>query len=370
MREKSNNTHQLVNMNRYAVIIAGGKGERFWPQSRLSRPKHLLPIVGNKEMLLQAIDRFEGFIPDENIIIITNAEQVEAINSLCPNIKKENIFAEPIGRDTAAAVALATLIIKSKNPHAIFAILPADHVINDTIAFRNCIEQAYSVAEKYPSLITLGIKPTIPATGYGYIQKGNSIGERTFSVKRFVEKPNKESAQKYLDSGDYLWNAGMFIWKVETIENALIEHCHDLYKKMQPLETILKNGGNFSTTLKEIYLGLEKISIDYAVMEKAENVFTIEATFDWDDVGEWPAIERHSEADSQGNVVRGNAILSESNRNIVLNENGHLTAVLGIDDLIIIQTKDATLICPKNKSQEIKALVQKISADPKTASCT
>lgn len=358
------------NKNKYTVIIAGGRGERFWPQSRLSRPKHLLPIVGEKSMLNQTMDRLQGLIPTNNIYIITNKEQVDAVKTLCPNIPPENIVAEPVGRDTAAAIALAAKLIKAKNPQGIFSILPADHIVRDTQEFRSCLLKAYEAAQKYRALVTIGIKPTNPATGYGYIQTEKELERDVFEVKRFVEKPNIEKAQEYLNEGNYFWNGGIFVWQVETIEAALSKQCPEIYTRFEKLEKKDISPEERDLILQEIYPPLKKISIDYAVMEKAQNVITVKAKFDWDDVGEWPAIERHFAPDSSGNVVKGNAIVRDAHRNIVINEDGHLTAVLGVEDLIIVQTKDATLICPKNRAQEIKALVKQITTHPEHASRT
>lgn len=355
--------------NRYVVIMAGGKGERFWPQSTLSRPKHLLPIVGEKAMLVQTIDRLEGVAPLENVLIITNAEQVASVKELCPDLSAEQIIGEPVGRDTAAAVGLATFLIKQKNPAASFAILPADHVIHDHQNFANTLNFAFSQAEERDTLVTVGIDPDYPATGYGYIHKGEQLqdaGEdQLFAVQRFVEKPDLETAQSYIDSGEYFWNAGMFVWQVQAIEAALQEFTPSLHKALAQLSEALASGENFDLVLEKEYPQLEKISIDYAVMEKAQNVTTIPARFDWDDVGEWPAIERHHEKDAAGNTNRAQVVAHSSNNNIIVGENDHLIALVGVEDLIVVQTKGATLICHKDKAQDIKQVVQAIGKDQK-----
>lgn len=352
--------------NRFLVIMAGGRGERFWPQSRLRRPKHLLPIVGKKPMLTQTVDRAEGVVPFNNIFIITNREQRDAVIEAVPGLPPENIVAEPVGRDTAAAVGLATTLVKFRNPDAVFALLPADHVIHDEKEFRNILGKAFEAAEKDSVLVTIGIAPTAPATGYGYIQLGETDADETvFPVKRFVEKPDLETAKTYLQSGDYFWNAGMFIWQVKSIEQALADHAPEICAEINQIELGLAAGKELDDLLEEVYPKIQRISIDYAVMEKAKNVVMVKATFDWDDVGSWPAIARHFPADDSGNVARGEVLLEGSTGNIVVSEGEHLIAAVGVDDLIIIHTKDATLICRKDQAEEIKKVVTKIGDENK-----
>lgn len=353
--------------DRYAVIMAGGKGERFWPASRLARPKHLLPIVGEKPMLTQTVDRLVGFIPAENIIVITNGEQLEGVREVCPMLPETNIVAEPVGRDTAAAVGLAMLLVKERNPTACMAMLPADALINDLESYQSALDTAFKVAESSLSLITLGVQPTEPATGYGYIQCGpvkDVIDNRDiFSVRQFKEKPDLETAKLYLQSGEYFWNAGMFVWSVDAISAALAEFTPELKKGLDEIEEGMKAGKDLVELLGELYPHLEKISVDFAVMEKAKNVLTLAATFDWDDVGAWPAIERHFPADRAGNVNKGEARFLECSNNIVVSGEDHFVALVGVDDLIVVNTGDATLICSKDKAQKIKALVQSLGAD-------
>ncbi len=355
--------------NRYLVIMAGGRGERFWPQSRLQRPKHLLPIVGAKPMLTQTADRLEGLVPPENIFVITNREQREAVLEVVPNLPPENVVAEPVGRDTAAAVGLAAILVRRRNTNAVFGILPADHVIHDHQAFRAVLSQAFAAAESEPVLVTLGIPPTEPATGYGYIQRGEVVnqaeGRAVYRVRRFVEKPDLEKARQYLESGEYLWNAGMFVWRVSEIERALAEHAPDLREGLGEIDAKLEAGEELDRVLGDIYPKLKKISIDYAVMEKATNAVTIEASFDWDDVGAWPAVARHFETDASGNVARGEVVMEGASGNIVVSGGDHLVAAVGVEDLIIIHTPDATLVCRKDQAQEIKKVVSQLGGDPK-----
>ncbi|WP_269523732.1 mannose-1-phosphate guanylyltransferase [Coraliomargarita parva] len=352
---------------RYVVIMAGGRGERFWPESRLARPKQLLPIVGEKAMLAQTVDRLKGLVEPDAVFVITNAEQRDAVLEVCPELDPAKVIGEPMGRDTAAAVGLATVLVRRESPDAVFAMLPADAVIHDAAGLRSTLESAFQVAEAQPVLATIGITASFPATGYGYIQQGDPLGDfagRTvFQVKRFVEKPDQSTAEGYLAAGGYFWNAGMFVWSVPSIVAELEKSTPSLWTALQAIDQGLKAGEGLDPLLATHYPALEKISVDYAIIEKAANVVMVESGFDWDDVGEWPAVARHYPEDASGNVVRGLAELEDASGNIVYSrDSGHLVALLGVQDLIVVKTGDATLVCHKDKAQEIKALVKKVGA--------
>jgi mannose-1-phosphate guanylyltransferase len=352
---------------RYVVIMAGGRGERFWPVSRQARPKQLLPIVGDKPMLTQTVDRLSGLVDPANVFVITNAEQRDAVLEVCPDLDPDKVIGEPVGRDTAAAVGLAAILVRREDPAATFAMLPADAVIHDAAGLRATLETAFQAAEAQPVLTTIGITAEFPATGYGYIQQGEKLGDyagrEVFNVQRFVEKPDQETAEAYLQAGDYFWNAGMFIWSVPSIIAELEKNTPTLWAALQVIESGLEAGQELDALLREHYPKLEKISVDYAIIEKATNVVMVESGFDWDDVGEWPALARHYPADESGNVVRGTAELAHAKGNIVYSpDETHLIALLGVEDLIVVKTDDATLICHKDKAQELKALVKTIGA--------
>lgn len=354
--------------NRYVVIMAGGKGERFWPQSRLKRPKQLLPIVGEKPLLTQTVDRLSGLVPPENILIVTNEEQKAAVIDICPMLPEANIIGEPVGRDTAAAVGLSMVLVKQRDPEGVFAMLPADHVIHDDDGFKKIVAASFEAAEKESVLVTIGISPEFPATGYGYIHRGDAWteidGRTVYHVKAFKEKPDEATAKSYVDSGEYYWNAGMFVWTVQAIGAAFAEFTPGLNSALGKIDDALTAGQPLANVLNEQYPSLEKISIDYAVMENAKNVVTMESAFDWDDVGEWPAVARHFAADAAGNVVKGHGMVHGGEGNIVISPEGHLTAIVGADDLIVVRTEDATLICPKSKAQDIKHLVKSLGDHP------
>lgn len=348
--------------------MAGGRGERFWPQSRLATPKHLLPIVGEKSMLAQTVDRVTGVVPVANIFVLTTQAQLEGCRAACPGLPAANVVAEPMGRDTAAATGLAMLLVKQRNPTAAFAMLPADHVIHDTAEYGKLLNVAFEAAEAEDVLVTMGIKPTEPATGFGYIQQSGpwrKIGGRdVFAVKRFVEKPDLATAQGYVSSGEYFWNAGMFVWRVPVVEAAFKAHATELYAGLAQLEAAANTAGGWAKALAELYPTLKKISVDYALMEKSTNVVVVPATCDWDDVGAWPAIAKHFQPDAAGNVLRGPAMVEDGRDNIVVSADGHLTAVVGASDLIVVHTPEATLVVPKDRAQDIKALLERLKQDP------
>ena len=353
--------------NRYAVIMAGGRGERFWPESRLARPKQLLPIVGDRPMLAQTVDRLAALLPIENVFVITNTEQRAAVLEICPSLDPAKVIGEPVGRDTAAAVGLATILVRREAAGAVFAMLPADAVIHDAAGLCSTLESAYVVAESRPVLATIGITATFAATGYGYIQRGALLGDfagrEVFDVARFVEKPDEPTAAAYVAAAGYFWNAGMFVWSAASIAAELKRNTPALWSALQAIDSGLAAGRPIDDLLARYYPSLEKVSVDYAIIEKASNVVMVESGFDWDDVGEWPAVARHYPADARGNVVRGCAQLQDASDNIVFSRDAsHLVALLGVKDLIVVKTDDATLVCHKDQAQEIKSLVHAIGA--------
>jgi len=353
--------------NTYALILAGGSGTRFWPLSRNNRPKQLLDLFGTGSLLEQTIMRLDGLVPFENILILTNSLQEDAVRSLATMLPPENIFAEPCKRDTAPAVALGIGLIAARNPNAVMMVLPSDQLIQNTEAYHGIMRDALTTAEKSNGLITIGIKPTWACPSYGYIERGEraSIPGLTcinppVEVKRFREKPNAELAEQFLAQGRFSWNAGMFVWSLPTVINQLATHAPELSGFISEL----RQSKDIQATVNAQFPNLTPTSIDYALMEGADRVLNIEATFDWDDVGSWVSIATYLQ--KHGNENRANEPITEidSENNIVFNARpGTHIALLGVDDLIIVQTPDALLIANRHQADSIKKLSDLLPAE-------
>ena len=344
---------------RYAVIMAGGAGQRLWPLSRTQRPKQLLPLLAGKNLLGMAVQRLEGLFESENILVITNAEYAAQVAEALPALPEENIVGEPIGRDTANAIALGAEILAARDDNATMTVFTADHVIRPQDQFAAAVRTACDAAEANDeALLTFGVRPTWPHPGLGYIHCGGVISDGLHEVQGFREKPDHATARQYVESGQYYWNSGMFVWQVKAIRSALSEFLPDSMGKLAPVARALRDGNDCAPLLADIYPQLESISIDYAVMEKARKVLMVELNCEWLDVGSWPALETVTKLDEAGNVVVAeNATMLDSFRNVIVTEDDHLIAVLGIDDCIVVHSPDATLVCNKSDSQRLKELV-------------
>jgi mannose-1-phosphate guanylyltransferase len=347
----------------YALILAGGSGERFWPLSRRARPKQLLRLISNKTLLEDTLSRLEELVPAERILILTNAEQESAVRKLLGNFPKENIVAEPAKRDTAAAVALGTGWVAARDHSAIMAVLPADHVIKNRTAFQETLALAADTAEETSGLVTIGIKPTWACPGFGYVELGKAVHLRkrpdndvVHRVLRFREKPNLDLAESFLRKGNFRWNAGMFVWSVPIVLREFNRHAPELADFISQVRA----PENFQKALRERFNNLPRISFDYAIMEKAERVFVVEASFDWDDIGSWRAVANYFEKDRQGNAANRSITAVDSSNNIVFEEDGTSVALLGVHDLIVVRTPDALLICHRHEAERIKDLIGKI----------
>jgi mannose-1-phosphate guanylyltransferase len=351
----------------YAVIMAGGRGERFWPLSTLKTPKQTLSLIGDQTLLSMSIERVEGLIPPERILVITSAELVEPICEAAPELPRENVIGEPSGRDTAAVCALAAAIVKSRDPEGVVCTLTADHVIKDLDLFKTTLTESVNVALKNDVLITIGIQPHFPSTGFGYIETSdvfNNEGETEFlQAVRFVEKPDLETAESYLDAGNFFWNSGMFVWSAGSILKAFETHQPQLAEMAARMEQVVDTD-KFDAKLEEEYGQLDRISIDYAIMEKSSNIITAKGVFRWHDVGCWTALEEHIDPDSTGNVIAGELVTLESANNVVYSKE-RLTALIGVEDLVVVQAPNATLICHKDKVQDVKKMVKLIADEGK-----
>jgi mannose-1-phosphate guanylyltransferase len=363
--------------DRYVIIMAGGRGERFWPVSREKTPKQLITLLGKRSFLQQAVDRVLPVVPLKNIIIITNAVQAPQVAKQLPKLPKENIVAEPVGRDTCAAVALGAAIVGARSTTAVMAVLPADHVIPEEKKFQQVLADAFDLASRGQVIVTIGIKPTEPATGYGYIHAGPALpppqGVKSykttfFKAERFVEKPNLEKALEYLNSGAYRWNAGMFIWSFVTVTQGLEKHQPEMATACQRWFKVANQPAKLKKVLAKEYPEIKKISIDFALMEHAQNVVVADGSFEWDDLGAWPALARHVKPDAEGNSAVGDFVHVDAARNIVYDartKNRTPIAVVGLRDCIIVQTDDAVLVAHKSQAQKIKEMVAKLGADKK-----
>jgi mannose-1-phosphate guanylyltransferase len=347
----------------YALILAGGSGERFWPLSRRARPKQLLRLVAEETLLEQTVARLDGLIPRERLLLLTNVEQEAAVRELLPDLPKENILAEPAKRDTAAAVALGVGWVAVRHHSATMIVLPADHIIKDTAAFRATLTTAATAAEETGALVTIGVKPTWACPGFGYIEHGEAVRLRNAApeaavhrVVRFREKPNADLAESFLRKGNFRWNAGMFVWSVPSVLSEFNRHTPELASFISQLRA----RDNFEKTVRERFAKLPKISFDYAIMEKADRVIVVEATFDWDDVGSWRAVAKYFKSDAEGNAANCEITSLDSTNNLVFNPDGTTIALLGVHNLIIVRTPDAVLICHRHQAEKIKNLVGKL----------
>jgi mannose-1-phosphate guanylyltransferase len=347
----------------YALVLAGGSGERFWPLSRRARPKQLLRLVSAKTLLEETIARLEGWIPQERILILTNVEQEAAVRDLLKNFPKQNIVAEPAKRDTAAAVALGAGWVAARDHAATMLTLPADHVIADREAFQKTMQRAAAAAEESGALVTIGIKPTWACPGFGYIEQGKPLRLRgsdskiaVHQVVRFREKPNTELAESFLRKGNFRWNAGMFVWSVPTVLSEFNRHAPELADFISQIRA----PGNFEKVLGDRFAKLPRISFDYAIMEKADRVLVVEAAFDWDDVGSWVAVARYFKNDEQSNAANCALTAVDSSNNIVFDQGGTTVALLGVHNLIVVQTPDAILVCHRHQAEKIKNLIGKL----------
>lgn len=348
--------------NVYAVIMAGGVGSRFWPRSRERNPKQLLEIVGPGSMIQNTVERLRGLIDPNNILIVTNKLQQPKIQKQLSQVPPENVIVEPIGRNTAPCIGLASLFIRRMDPEAVMLVLPADHIIHDVAEFKRILSLAADVAFESRALVTVGISPTRPETGYGYIQviDDNDASNPYFSrgvynVKTFAEKPNAETAQQFLESGDFVWNSGMFIWRVDTILSEIEHSLPDMHKELQKIDEVIGTD-EYEHITETSYRIIRGISIDYGVMEKASKVYVIKGNFGWSDVGSWDEVYRIAGKDDRGNSVTGKAFLLDTQGSLVYAGN-KFVATIGVEDVIVIVTDDAVLVCKQGRSQEVKEAV-------------
>jgi mannose-1-phosphate guanylyltransferase len=346
----------------HAVVMAGGSGTRFWPKSRRNRPKQLLRLYGDATMLQQTVARIAPMVPPGRVLIVTGADQAEAVRAQLPDLPAGNVVAEPCPRDTAPCVGLAAEIVARKDPNGTMIVMPADHVIRPAETFQATVRAAVAIIDTDPSaFVTFGIKPTHPETGYGYIERGEALGSpegiALHKVVQFREKPDRATAEQFLASGRFAWNSGIFLWRARTILDALATHRPRLAESLRRVGKALGTPAEAETIARE-YPEMEKIPIDKAVMEKAANVRVLEVIYDWSDVGDWRALTSLISPDAQGNTLQGHVLTRDTTGTIVVSDDGGLIATLGVDDLVIVQSGGATLVAKKDQLDKLKALVE------------
>lgn len=341
-----------------AVIMAGGKGERFWPKSRSSCPKQFLSLTSDGETMIQkTVKRLRPIVAMDDIFIVTNAAYTDLVLEQLPELPKENILAEPCARNTAPCIAFAGAVISRRYEDAVMLVLPSDHLIGYEDIYISTLKKAIKAARSGSNLVTIGITPTYPETGYGYINFGAENGD-TYKVERFVEKPDRSTAKSYLASGKYLWNSGMFVWKVSTIMENIKKFMPDIYDGAERIGNACGTPGFTEVLVREFY-AFRSESVDFGIMEKADNIYTIPGSFGWDDVGSWLAVERINETDNDGNYLDGDIISINSERTTVCGGK-KLIAAVGLEDIIIVDTDDALLVCSKKNTQDVKKVISEL----------
>lgn len=350
-----------------AVIMAGGGGTRFWPLSRMSAPKQLVKITGDDVMINETIKHYDSVIARENTFIVTNAKQAELMDKvLFDEVKRDNILIEPMQRNTAPCIIYAAMTLKKLYGDAVMAVLAADHHIGNVKEYERVLKLAIDTAEKTDRIVTLGLRPTFPSTGYGYLKfdKDKKVSDEVYDLEQFVEKPGLEVAKSYVESGDYLWNSGMFIWKASVILDYFKKLLPDMYEKMESIFDKLRTPDE-KAAIEEVYPTLENVSVDYGIMEKADGVCVIPADFGWNDVGSWDSLEYVFDLDGNGNVNIGDTELIDCSDSVFFDRSsaGKTVAGIGLKNIVVVQTDDAVLVCDKGRVQDIKAMVEKLKKE-------
>ncbi len=338
--------------------MAGGSGTRFWPFSRNNRPKQLLKIVGDTSMLQMTVDRLKKINTVQDVFIVTRADLADTIKAEITGVDPENIIIEPSGKNTAPCIGLSALQISKIQSDAVMGVFPADHLIVGHKKFEKAINTAKHIARKKDALVTIGLKPTFPSTGYGYIQiDADSDVDHldAYTVKVFAEKPHLSLAKKFIASGDFLWNSGIFVWKADTFLNKVEKHMPDLHVQLNKINNKLDKKENF----KSIWEAINPESIDYGIMEKSEDVYLIKAEFDWSDLGSWNTVYEYMPKNDAGNAIRGDGVVYDGKNNFIQSDK-QLTAIVGLDNIVVVNTDDATLVIPKDRVEDVKDLVEQL----------
>lgn len=349
--------------NLYCLIMAGGGGTRFWPRSRKEKPKQYLSILEDESLISSTISRFKNFMPENQIYVVSAKSQEKILLEHASGLPKENLIYEPVGKNTLPAIGLAALFISKKDPEGIMIVSPADHLIQNNKLFQDTVEAATIVANAKKGIVTIGVTPASPATGYGYIEVGQEInvGQKiqSNSVKRFVEKPDYETAVKYLASGNFCWNIGVFVFNVSVFIESVKKYAPELYSELMKIADTI-GLDSYDETLDRIYRNLDSISIDYGIIEKSDNIYFVRGDFEWNDLGSWDEVYKCEAKDENNNVNSGEVVFHDSKNSYVYAPDS-MVAVIGLDDVIVVKEGDMILVCKRNRSEEIKHVVNEIS---------
>ena len=353
----------------HAVVMAGGSGTRFWPASRRNRPKQLLPITGGRAMLAETVARLDPLVPPERTWVVTNAQQVQGVRRACPALPVDNILVEPVGRNTAPCAALAAAVIGAQDPEAVLAVLPADHAIKPVAEFQRALRAGAAAAAQPGALVTFGVPPAGPATGYGYIRRGARAGTHEglacHAVAQFTEKPSAARAAEFLATGEYLWNSGIFVWRAATLLAEVRAHLPELHEGLRAMLAHLGTP-RFQGAVDRAYPGLPNVAVDVGILEKARGVLVLEAPFHWSDVGSWKSLYEELERDGHGNATvfpEGGVLLAEQARGVLAySSEPQVIAVLGLEDVVVVRTPDAVLVAHRDRSEDVKRFVDALKA--------
>lgn len=353
--------------NLYTLIMAGGSGTRFWPRSKTKNPKQYLNIFGEKSLLQDTIDRFATFTSHDKIYIVSSATQTEVLEAQTPMLPKENLIYEPVGKNTLPCIGLAAMYAELEDPEGVMVVSPSDHLITNNGLFKDTVLAAAKIADELDGIVTIGITPTYPATGYGYVKTAKELSSnekiRQFKVERFVEKPNEETASGYLKQGGFYWNSGLFIFKVNVFLKAVHEFAPELYADLRKIQADLGQA-SYPQTLDSIYRAVQSISVDYGIMEHAQNIYLVEGNFDWNDLGSWESVYLTDNKDKNGNAGSGETILTGTKNSYVYADTS-LVAVVGMEDVIVVQDGNTVLVCKRDKAEDVKKIVDELKAAQK-----
>jgi mannose-1-phosphate guanylyltransferase len=353
--------------NLYTLIMAGGSGTRFWPRSKNAKPKQYLNIFGDDSLLQSTIKRFSTFTETENIYIVSGKSQAKVLEEQTSMLPKNNLIYEPVGKNTLPCIGLAALFAEKENADGIMVVSPSDHLIENDELFKNTVLAAAKIADEKNGIVTIGITPTYPATGYGYVQTAANITGlekiNQFKVERFVEKPDESTATEYLKQGGFYWNSGLFVFKVSVFLDAVKEFAPQLYSELRKIQAAIGTP-SYETTLDTIYRAVESISVDYGIMEHAKNIYLVEGNFVWNDLGSWESVYLTDKKDKNGNAGTGESMFLETKNSYVYSEKG-LVAVVGMEDVIVVQDGDTTLVCKRENAEDIKKIVDRLKSENK-----